>query len=223
MLIILGNIRSGVLDITRAINMKPKRGRSHHNHRVVGWVRSRFCLVKQSQGSISNNPVRSCLQKRSFISPYSNISAGSVWLGFCSEEELCLHRDQEAAAHRPFCWFLFCFNPSIQALQRNTFSFTSQQGARHKKKKIYQEIHHCRQICFKTGFIGTLTLTFPSNGPNSKDVICTQKNKILSRNISQFLTITRICWYPTFKLSGFLTKYKLNVWTLPHVIFSLTF
>ena len=57
MLILLGNSRSGVLDITRAINTKPRRGRGHHKQRVVGRVGSKFFLVKQSQRSISNNPV----------------------------------------------------------------------------------------------------------------------------------------------------------------------
>ena len=40
--IILGNIRPGVLDITRAINTQARRGRGYHKLRVVGWIRSKL-------------------------------------------------------------------------------------------------------------------------------------------------------------------------------------
>ena len=62
--IILGNIRSGVLDITRAINTKARRGRGHHELRVVGWVGSKLAgsnRVREAHQTIQLK--RSCLLK----------------------------------------------------------------------------------------------------------------------------------------------------------------
>ena len=80
--IILGNIRPGVLDITRAINTKARRGRGHHELRVVGWVGSKFNgsnRVREAHQTIQLKKIM--LAIRNFISPNSNIRlvySGSV-------------------------------------------------------------------------------------------------------------------------------------------------
>ena len=64
MVIILSNIRSGVLNITRAVNTKPRRGRGHHKSRVVGWVGSKLFgsnRVREAHQTIQLK--RSCLLK----------------------------------------------------------------------------------------------------------------------------------------------------------------